>query len=152
MWWASACSSWKWTVIWNVRVMYVRTCIGMCVYTYTCVCGYACTFFVVQVFPPFLSSSRDAHLLQLAAEYNCSLASSTSSLTPILAHIYYAVSNWKCGHVVERERGERESERVSEREREREKRKEKEEGEGGIRLAMFPIICSEEVVLCSSLD
>jgi hypothetical protein len=43
----------------------------------------------------FTASSRDDMLHQLAQQYSCNLKGSTSSVSGVLSHIYFALSNFK---------------------------------------------------------
>ena len=46
-----------------------------------------------DVLPGFVTSSRDARLIDIAEENDCLFAASTSSMTSVLSHMYYALSH-----------------------------------------------------------
>jgi len=48
--------------------------------------------------PPYYPPSEDKKLLQIADELNSKFVMSTSTITSVLAHMYFAMSNYKSPH------------------------------------------------------
>ncbi|CAO1629068.1 unnamed protein product [Sympodiomycopsis kandeliae] len=51
--------------------------------------------FDFQALTPYITSSQDKELLQLAKDHNARFCGSTSSLTGMLSHVYFLVSGWR---------------------------------------------------------
>ncbi|TIA90056.1 hypothetical protein E3P99_01762 [Wallemia hederae] len=51
--------------------------------------------FAFDRLPPYMTSSKDEELIQLTKKHKCRYLGSTSSMTAVLSHIHFLLTNWK---------------------------------------------------------